>query len=176
MACGALAAALSKIEGLALRLALVFEFVRCASNSVEASNISAESMRAAVVLADWCTGETRRIYNLLSIGSGADSESTDLLGVFQRLGGEATAREIQHSTRRWRGRGEDLEETLQRMVGQGVLRRKGGAARGRGRPTIKYALVSGNENQDSSTSSDLCFRYRSDHQDIGDEGVELWSE
>jgi len=117
-ATGAHAAALSKIEGLAARLALVIQLaVDPGSRAVEA-----DAMTAGVTLARWQLTETARIYAMLGVGSPADREASDLVAVIERLGGAATLREIRRASARWHTRSEDLERAVYGLVGRGVLR------------------------------------------------------
>ncbi len=64
---GDLAAAWSKLEGYAARLALLHQLVRCAHNpsSVDCDRVDADSMTAGITLARWFGGEDRRIYAAL---------------------------------------------------------------------------------------------------------------
>ena len=103
---GDLAAAWSKLEGYAARLALVHHLVRCAARDRldSEAGIDTESILAGIALAQWFGGEDRRIYATLD-ETEQDTESRMLLELVQRRGERITVRELAHASRRYRGPG-----------------------------------------------------------------------
>jgi hypothetical protein len=91
-AVGDLAAAFSKIEGYAARLALIHHVVTTAYDP-SPSPVSAESMAAGIMLAEWFGREAERVYGILAQTSG-DGEVEWLLGRIRENNGQATPREV----------------------------------------------------------------------------------
>jgi hypothetical protein len=110
---GDLAAAWSKLEAYAARLALV---LHCVADG-EALEMRAETMAAALRLIDWLKDETRRIYAIL----GEDDSNRTLRQLAEwidRKGGIVTAREVQQGRREYRT-AESAEAALQALVDAG---------------------------------------------------------
>ena len=99
---GELAAAWSKLEGYALRLALLHHLVRCASGERPdpEAGIDVESIRAGIDLVRWFGAEDRRIYAMLNEDRG-QTERRELVELIRRRGGTITARELQQASRRF---------------------------------------------------------------------------
>jgi hypothetical protein len=99
---GELASAWSKLEGYAVRLALIHHLVRCASGERldPEAGIDVESMRAGIDLVRWFGAEDRRIYAMLNEDRG-QSERRELVELIRRRGGTITARELQQASRRF---------------------------------------------------------------------------
>ncbi|MCH8853966.1 MAG: DUF3987 domain-containing protein, partial [Planctomycetes bacterium] len=115
---GALAAAMSKLEGCAARLALIVHLVRCATEEVTLGNpIDAESIRIGVRLVHWFVYETKRVYAILGEADG-DRENRQLVELIERKGGNITVREIMRSSRMF-GEYADAESALQGLVDSG---------------------------------------------------------
>jgi hypothetical protein len=142
---GPLAAAFSKLEGYAARLALVLSLARWAENpgtlGIGPAAVDLDSIRAGIEIVEWAKSETRRIYVMLSEDD-QDRERREVLEVIRRRGGSITVREVQramhHSTT------EEAEEILAVMVADGLGRwvdvppgPKGG------RPTSRFQLYRG---------------------------------
>jgi hypothetical protein len=140
---GDLAAAWSKLEETAARLALVLEITRWARGSANAPPdcVGAESMGAAIGLVEWFKHETRRIYaDVLS--SDADEKPTGrerLIAWLRGQGGEATVRDVQQGCRflKERGQAEAALEDLRENGRGDWLPIEGGQ---RGRPTRRFRL------------------------------------
>lgn len=93
---GDLAAAWSKLEGYAARLALVIHLVKTAGGTrrvKDANRIDAESIRAGVELARWFGREARRVYQVLR-ESDDDRDKRRLVDLIRRNGGTMTARDL----------------------------------------------------------------------------------
>jgi hypothetical protein len=141
---GALAAAWSKLEGYAARLALVVELAGWAESprgdGRGPAEVSAESVRAGIALVEWAGNETRRIYSMLA-EDGEERTIREVLELVERRGGSITARELQQA--KHFGTSEEAEEVLHQMVaaslGQWVEMPPG--PRG-GRPSKCFRLAS----------------------------------
>lgn len=127
-----LAAAWSKLEAYAARLALVIGMCR------GETAISAESIEAAIALVEWHGNEARRVYGLF-VESDEDREERELIEFIERRGGRITARELARSGRLYAEAGV-AEQRLQRLVN---------AKRGhwdvihpdrRGRPSVYFVI------------------------------------
>lgn len=94
---GPIAAALSKLEGYAARLALAHHVVSCAASaSDDRREIGQQSLEAGVALARWFAGEARRIYGLLSEAD-EDRDLRRLLDYVGARGGSITVRQLQRA-------------------------------------------------------------------------------
>ena len=122
---GDLAAAWSKLECYAARLALVVHCVRVVSHDQtlhSADVIDEVSVNAGVTLSRWFGHEARRIYAMLAETEG-EGEQRQLMEWITTRGGTATARELQRGPRRFRNVTADFAESeLNKLVksGQGV--------------------------------------------------------
>ena len=139
---GPLAAAFSKLEGYAARLALVLSLARWAENpgslGIGPTAVDLESIQAGIEIVEWAKNETRRIYAVLSEN---DDERTvrEVLEFVDRHGGAVTVRELQQSMHF--DSADDAEAVLVAMVADGVGRwvEKPTGPRG-GRPTRHFQL------------------------------------
>ena len=137
---GDLAAAWSKLEGYAARLALVVHCVRSAEDtSIDPLKLDAESMRAGIALARWFANETKRVYPLLD-ESPEEQDWRRLVELIEHKGGAVTVREIQRTSRLFRT-AEEAEAALNALVeaGWGVWETPAGGDRG-GRPSRIFRL------------------------------------
>jgi hypothetical protein len=120
---GEFAAAWSKLEGYAARLALVVHLVRVAAGDVTLERgdaVDGASIAAGVTLSRWFGGEARRVYGVL----GEDPDATDrrrLVEMIERKGGAVTARDVQRGCWWLRETG-TAEAALSAMVKAGVGR------------------------------------------------------
>ncbi|MBE3123428.1 MAG: DUF3987 domain-containing protein [Planctomycetes bacterium] len=121
---GPLAAAFSKLEGYAARLALVVSLARWAENpgtlGIGPTAVDMESLRAGIEIVEWAKNETRRIYVMLSEDD-EDRERREVLEVVERRGGSITVRQLQQS-RLHDLKAEEAEEILAAMVADGLGR------------------------------------------------------
>ncbi len=139
------AAAWSKLEGGAARLALVVHLTRWAAGDTtlgDAARVDEASIAAGVVLARWFGDEARRVYAILA-ESDDDRDLRRLAEWIERRGGTATARDVAHGIRTYRGDPDAAECALSALVNAGMGRwetddhgPKGG------RPARRFRLVS----------------------------------
>ena len=100
---GDLAAAWSKLEEYAARLALVIHHVRSAAGDrtpPDAKLVDVESVEAGIALTQWFKGEARRVYAMFS-ESEQDRNRRSLLEWIERKGGVTSVRAIQQGHRRF---------------------------------------------------------------------------
>ncbi len=117
---GDLAAAWSKLEGYAARLALVVHLVRRAwfDTSLEDQNaIDAASVEAGVILSRWFAGEAQRVYGLFA-ETDDERDQRELAEYIAQRGGHVTARELQRGPRQYR-KGDTAEAALADLAKQG---------------------------------------------------------
>jgi hypothetical protein len=121
---GDLAAAWSKLEGYAARLALVHHLTRWAANEVGDDGIlDAASMSAGIQLARWFAGEARRVYAALE-ATDQELETAELYKLIQERGGTISARDLARAKVKYRLAGK-AEEVLcgleKRKLGEWVV-------------------------------------------------------
>jgi len=139
------AAAWSKLEGYAARLALVVHLSRQAAADAtlrDPARVDEASISTGVVLARWFGDEAGRVYAILGESDEA-CESRRLVEWIDRKGGTATARDLTRGPRDYRGDPERAAKALGELVAAGVAvwvhddhGPKGG------RPTDRIRLVS----------------------------------
>jgi len=139
------AAAWSKLEGYAARLALVVHLTRWAAGDAtlrDPARVDEASIAAGVVLARWFGAEARRVYAILG-ESDEGRESRRLVEWIERKGGTATVRDLTRGPREYRGDPERSAKAMDELVAAGVAvwvhddhGPKGG------RPTDRIRLVS----------------------------------
>lgn len=139
---GDMAAAWSKLEEYAARLALVVHFARWAAGDPMLTNaavLDASSMNAGIVLAKWFKHEARRVYMMLD-ESDAERDQRRLVDWIGRKGGMVTPREVQQGCR-WLKEPGAAETALEELVkaGRGSWREAPTTAKG-GRPGRAFAL------------------------------------
>ena len=140
---GDLAAAWSKLEEYAARLALIVHCIRWAYGDLafdgsEDRLIDEKSMAAGITLTEWFKGEAKRVYEMLA-ASKADEDASQLAAWVQGRGGSVTAREVQQGNRQFKT-AEEAEDALDELVhrGQGVW--KPSASGQRGQPTRRFIV------------------------------------
>jgi hypothetical protein len=141
---GDLAAAWSKLEGYAARLALVLHLVRVAAgdNTADPDAVDAQSIESGVALSRWFGQETRRVYAALS-ESVEQRKRRELVELMRRKGGKITVRELMRSSRQYDEAGK-AESDLDELVRSGVAVKLPVAVGQRGgKPTYVYQLVDG---------------------------------
>jgi hypothetical protein len=139
---GDMAAAWSKLEEYAARLALVLHFTRWAANDptlASADRVDVVSMNAGIVLAKWFKHEARRVYTMLD-ESDAERDYRRLVEWIGRKGGTVTAREVQQGCR-WLKEPGAAEAALDELAkaGRGTWRDVPPTAKG-GRPARVFVL------------------------------------
>jgi hypothetical protein len=136
---GDMAAAWSKLEEYAARLALVVHFVRWAAGDVaDETRLDVASMNAGIMLANWFKHEARRVYAMLD-ESDAERDQRRLVEWIDRKGGTVTAREVQRGCRWLREPGQ-AEAALEKLVKAGLGRWEQSTAGQRGQPTRRFKL------------------------------------
>jgi len=138
---GDMAAAWSKLEEYAARLALVVHYIRWAANEIaDELRLDAASMNAGIQFATWFKGEARRVYALLG-ESEEDRDVRRLVEWIGRKGGSATVRETQQGCRWLKDPGTAeaaLDGLFKENRGEWIPSPDGQ----RGQPTQRFALSS----------------------------------
>ncbi|MBM4017429.1 MAG: DUF3987 domain-containing protein [Planctomycetes bacterium] len=118
---GPLAAAFSKLEGYAARLALIVCLARWTENPGQLgagpTEVDAESVEAGISIVRWAKNETRRIYAMLREDEDGQA-MREILELVERRGGGITVRELQQA--RHYATADEAEEILQKMVTAGL--------------------------------------------------------
>jgi hypothetical protein len=138
------AAAWSKLEGYAARLALVVHLTRWAAGDAtlhDPARVDEASIAAGVVLARWFGDEARRVYAILG-ESDEGRDSRQLVEWIERKGGTATVRDLTRGPRQYRHT-DKARKALADLVAAGVaVWADDDHARKRGRPPERVRLVS----------------------------------
>jgi hypothetical protein len=139
---GDMAAAWSKLEEYAARLALVVHFIRWAAgdpNLTKPDIMDAASMNAGMTLAKWFKHEARRVYAMLD-ESDAERDLRRLVDWISRKGGAVTPREVQQGCR-WLKEPGAAEAALEELAkaGRGTWQDMPTTAKG-GRPARAFVL------------------------------------
>lgn len=140
-ATGDIAAALSKIEAYAARLALLYHLVvQVWAGEGDLAPLGPKSMTAGITLARWFAAEARRVYRLLTEAE-ADRELRELAEWVSAQGGRATARQLHRSRPRQYPGTETATNALDRLAqaGRGRWEPQQGDRKG-GRPTQIFVL------------------------------------
>lgn len=124
----AMAAAYSKLEGAALRLALVFHLCRWSAGEAGYSDqgpIGVDEIQAGIELARWFASEAERVYRVIGIRLDVDDDQQADVGgrhldrLHEWLDGRedcrATEREIRRSLQRYK-RGDHIDEDCRALV------------------------------------------------------------
>ncbi|MBX3410388.1 MAG: DUF3987 domain-containing protein [Phycisphaeraceae bacterium] len=140
---GDLAAAWSKLEGYAARLALVIHLTRWAAGDAtlrDPARVDEASIAAGVVLARWFGAEARRVYAILS-ESDDDRESRRLVELIRHMGGDVSPRELVQRSRMFKTVA-DAEAALSMLVEAGTGSWVTPEQRGRGGPKARRFVLS----------------------------------
>jgi hypothetical protein len=136
---GDMAAAWSKLEEYAARLALVVHFARWAAGDVaDEMRLDLTSMNAGIVLAKWFKHEARRVYVMLD-ESDAERDERRLVDWIGRNGGTVTPREVQQGCR-WLKEPGAAEVALEELARAGRGGWEQSPAGQRGQPTRRFKL------------------------------------
>lgn len=137
---GPLAAAWSKLEGYAARLALIVECVRGVVGGASLEVVDDTSMRAGIVLADWFKHEAMRVYAAFS-ETPEDAEERQLVEWIQARGGSVTVRELTHGQRQYRNQTDAARAALDGLAegGHGEWIESPVSDKG-GRPSRRFQL------------------------------------
>jgi hypothetical protein len=139
---GDLAAAWSKLEGYAARLALVFHCCRTVcKQDVDPAFIDKQSMASGIALSQWFCNETRRVYAALSTTE-EDRDLDELIQLIEQRGGTITVRQLMRASSKYRAGADVAEQALGNLVKRGfaVTEMKQPGEEG-GRPTCVWRLV-----------------------------------
>ena len=152
-----LAAAYSKIEAYAARLALVVHLVRWATDDPTLGSpdvIDAQSIGVGTTLAQWFAHEAERLYGMLA-ETDDDRDQRRLVELIQRKGGSVTPRDLQMGSRRFRGGAELAEQALNDLerAGYGNWQQLPPGPKG-GRPTRVFELSVGGNGNETPTKLD----------------------
>lgn len=115
-ATGDYAAAVSKLEELPARLALILQLSRwAADDTVDNELVDADSMAAAIAMTVWFRHETLRVYRMLA-SSAEDRQRNELIDWIRTRGGRCTVRELQNGKREFSSSAAVAEAALQSLV------------------------------------------------------------
>lgn len=119
-ASGDLAAAFSKLEGYAARIAMVHHVVdRVAAGLNDRVEIGVESIRAGIALAEWFAHEVERVYTVLA-ETDEERELRRLVDLITRKGGRITARDLQRAHKQKYPTVEVATHALRRLTDAGM--------------------------------------------------------
>ncbi|MBK9121479.1 MAG: DUF3987 domain-containing protein [Phycisphaerales bacterium] len=131
---------MAKLQGMSVRLALIFECITVAAGGQAARSIGRDSIDRAIKIVDWFARETRRVYGLLNEGD-EEREQRHLASWIEARGGSVTARDLARGLRRFGGDAEAAREALEQLEAAGFGRFKyapiGPAG---GRPAERFQL------------------------------------
>ena len=141
---GEMAAAMSKLEAYAARLALVIHCVRVAAGDPKLASedyIDDNSVIPGVLLTNWFKDEVRRVYAAISEEE-THTRQRQLFELVQRKGGSITVRDLRRASRSYQGSGV-AKNALQELVdiGWGIWEHPQADANG-GRPSEVFILNS----------------------------------
>lgn len=132
--------ALSKLQGYSGRIAMILAYLSWAEDPTapEPTEISEAAATGAVALARWHARELERVYFGLMARDPRAAERAALLKWVIARGG-ATARDVAHGPRRYRGQTEQAEIALESLAKEGALLRViEPPGRSRGRAVTRY--------------------------------------
>jgi hypothetical protein len=167
---GEQAAAFSKLEGYAARLALLHHVVtHVGLKTSDLRPVGPRSVEAGITLCRWFAGESRRIYGLLT-ESDEERDTRRLVEHIRRRGGRITVRQLQHANGRKYPRTEDAQAALDALVRAGLARwLDPDAVQRRGVPSPVLELHPTSDMSDMTTpdGADLASDMASDTSDTG---------
>lgn len=117
---GDLAAAWSKLEGYAARLALVVHYIRWAANDPTLTDewaVDAVSIQTGVEMVRWFGYEAERVYGMMGETEGEQADRSLIEWITQR-GGEISPNELRRARRRFK-KSDQAREALQELVAAG---------------------------------------------------------
>lgn len=148
---GEMAAAMSKLEAYAARLALIIHCVRVAAGDpalISEDFIDENSVIPGVLITNWFKDEVKRVYAVINEEE-THTRQRQLFELVQRKGGSITVRDLRRSSRSYQGNGV-AKNALQELVdiGWGHWQHLQTAAGG-GRPSELFLL--NNDDSDAKT-------------------------
>jgi len=150
------AAAWSKLEAVAARVALVMHLVRVAAGverGMAPDTLDEASVAVGIEFAEWAGHEARRVYSFFD-ETDEQRERRELIEWIKSKGGSVTARDLSRGPRRYRRTG-DAEAALDALVavGRGSWRWPPSSDAG-GRPTKLFNLNRGDSGDGDETTDD----------------------
>lgn len=136
-----LCAALSKLKGGCVRLALVLALVEAAETGRNVGRVDSEALERAIAVTDWLKHEARRVYGMLAERD-EDRDRRRLLELVERRGGSISARELVQASRRYRDVA-GAEAALSALVDAGAGRWHRPEQAGRGGPKARRFMLAG---------------------------------
>jgi hypothetical protein len=137
-------AAMAKLRGGALRLALIIALARAAEEGRATClpEVDVQDVEAGIALARWFGREARRVYAVLG-ETPEEREDLQLVNAIQERGGHVTAGQLAHGgPRRFRGNPHGAEVALMRLAKVGLGRwEESPSTESGGRPTRILVLV-----------------------------------
>ena len=177
-----MAAALSKLEEIPARLALIFTLVRLAAKGpipVRDVTIDRDSMVGAITLTRWFIHEAERAYAML-IETDGQRKRRNLIDYIQSKGGRVTVRDLTRGLKRYRRKGsadlakKDLDDLVKADFGRFEQRKPDGA----GRSTAVFILNQNHVSKPDPVITSLSHGIErskntpdEDHQEIPSQGV-----
>src|SRR5262249_49649457 len=149
---GETAAALSKLEGMAARFALLHHLVtHAARDSDDCDPVGKDSIDAGVRLCRWFAREFERIYAILSETT-EEQDTRRLVEFIRARGGRITVKELQRSTSRKYPTAALAEAALEGLVAGGLAQwqERPSSPQG-GRPTRECVLITQAPNETDET-------------------------
>ncbi len=146
-----LAYALSKIEEIPARLGLIFTVF----GDANATEVSMETMQAAIKLGGWFRTEATRLYGAYA-ETPQETAHRDLLDIIHRYGGRITPRELSRTCRKYRGK-DVARGALDKLVTTGFARLEVQLAPGSvgGKPSDVYVLTGGDAPTGANTPENI---------------------
>lgn len=114
----AIAAAMAKHEAYVARIAGIFQAVKWAADASNGLEITEDSLRRAIVIMEWFTHETRRVYEIVEEDA-STTRRRSLAEWIRSVGGTVTARELTRSRREFKGDPKRAERELEELVKHG---------------------------------------------------------
>src|SRR5262249_55224393 len=112
-----LAAAWSKLEAYAARLALIVQLCEWSIGDGSSELVDQASVEAGIALCDWFGQEARRVYSVLAERN-EHREQRELIELVQRKGGAITVRELMRCSRQF-PKADDAEAALSALAKAG---------------------------------------------------------
>lgn len=145
---GDLAAAWSKLEAYAARLALLIHCVRQAGGEPVGDAIDGESMASAIVLTRWFGDEAKRVYSLFDRDDD-DGGKASLTDWIAGRGGDVSLREMWRAKRRQFDAMSDLRSELDAIAAEGKGRWYYSQNPRGGQPSERFTLATGGDVSDT---------------------------
>jgi DNA polymerase I-like protein with 3'-5' exonuclease and polymerase domains len=135
-----LSAALSKLEGMAARFALIHHVTGRAAALEDTDPIGVESVEAGIRVVEWAAYETERVYQMLR-ETEEERRVRALVELIDRHGGRITPGELKATNRTKYQTADDAKAALEPLVGYGVgVWEDAPAGETGGRPTVRFVL------------------------------------